>query len=224
MPFYEPFFDLFMRYKHSWISLINWMQQASAPVNGIISLDIDVPRKLKGERGMIDVSTDALKDLEKLGFIHSLHIMDEHVSFRFLDGQVRYWLRDVGSVLETCVYKACLDTGLFDDVCTSVVVDWEGDLKHGNITNELDVMATKGIMPVFISCKTGEIRTEALNELSVLRDRFGGRIARAAIVSAAKCQLITRHRADELDIDVIDYEDLKRGRLESRLRTLARAL
>ena len=63
---------------------------------------------------------------------------------------------------------------------------------------------------------------EAINELSVLRDRFGGCIARAAIVSASKCQLITRNRAHELDIDVIDAEDLKRGRLPERLKSLAR--
>lgn len=201
------------------------MQRASAPVGGEISLDVDVPCRLRGERGMIKVNEDALRQLEAMGFLKKLHFYGEdRVRFAFSDGQVRYWLRDVGSVLETYVYKACINTGLFDDVCTSVVVDWEGDLRQGNVTNELDVMATRGIMPVFISCKTGEIRTEALNELSVLRDRFGGKIARAAIVSATKCQLITRHRANELGIEVIDYEDLKRGRIGARLKTLAKPL
>ncbi len=225
MDCYEPFFELFMRYKRDWTTLINWMQRASAPVDGEISLNVHVPRLLRSEHGMISPNMDALRDLEKLGFIQELKTLkDDKLSFSFYDEQVRFWLRDVGSVLETYVYKGCLDTGLFDDVCTSVVVDWEGDLKQGNITNELDVMTTKGVMPVFISCKTSDIRTEALNELAVLRDRFGGKIARAAIVSAAKCQAITRNRANELDIDVIDYEDLKRGRLVTRLKALTRPL
>ncbi|MBQ9409641.1 MAG: DUF1887 family protein [Clostridia bacterium] len=225
MDSFEPFFEVFLRFKREWTSLVNWMQRASAPVGGEISLDVDVPCRLRGERGMIKVNEDALRQLEAMGFLKKLHFYGEdRVRFAFSDGQVRYWLRDVGSVLETYVYKACINTGLFDDVCTSVVVDWEGDLRQGNVTNELDVMATRGIMPVFISCKTGEIRTEALNELSVLRDRFGGKIARAAIVSATKCQLITRHRANELGIEVIDYEDLKRGRIGARLKTLAKPL
>ena len=223
MGFFKPFFDLFMHFKQDWTNIVNYMQRVSAPVNGEIRLDVDGAYFVKGDRGTIQANEKALEALRKIGFIRDLEIVrEERVRFRFRDAQVRAWLRDVGSVLETYVYKCCLDTGLFDDVCTSVVVDWEGSLKQGDVTNELDVMATRGIMPVFISCKTGEIRTEAINELSVLRDRFGGRIARAAIVSASKCQLITRNRAHELDIDVIDAEDLKRGRLPERLKSLAR--
>ena len=225
MEYYEPFFDLFMEFKRDWTSVISWMQRASAPVDDEITLTVDAARSQKGENGTVRANEAALRALEKLGFLYDLSFPSpDRVHFSFLDAQVRYWLRDVGSVLETRVYQACLETGLFDDVCTSVVVDWEGDLKQGNITNELDVMATRGVMPVFISCKTGDIRTEALNELAVLRDRFGGKIARAAIVSAAKCQLITRHRANELDIDVVDYEDLKRNRLGARLKALSRPL
>ena len=158
-----------------------------------------------------------------MGFLKQLSIESgRRVRFRFRDLQVRAWLRDIGSVLETYVYKTCLDAKVFDDVATSVVVDWEGDLKQSNVTNELDVMTTRGVVPFFISCKTGEIKTEAINELAVLRDRFGSGVARAAIVSASKCQHITRHRANELDISVIDIEDLKRGHLEERLKALAR--
>ena len=46
------------------------------------------------------------------------------------------------------------------------------------------------------------MRTEALNELAILRDRFGSGIARAAIVTAEPTRAVTRHRAEELGIDV----------------------
>ena len=95
---------------------------------------------------------------------------------------------------------ACLDTGLFNDVRTSAVVDWNGDDRDNAVSNELDVMCTRGITPVFISCKTCMIRTEALNELAVLRDRFGGEIARAAIVTAEPAGASARNRAAELNI------------------------
>jgi hypothetical protein len=55
------------------------------------------------------------------------------------------------------------------------------------------------------------IRTDALNELAILRDRFGGDMARAAIVSAEPAGAAARNRAAELNIRVIDLNDLKKG-------------
>lgn len=123
----------------------------------------------------------------------------------------------MGSVLELYVYKVCRDCGEFHDVVTSAVVDWEGDYQRDNVTNEIDVMAMQGIIPVFISCKTCDVSTEALNELAILRDRFGGK---AAIVSAELCRNITRHRASELGIEVIDLEDLEDGKIGEHIKTL----
>ena len=156
--------------------------------------------------------------MEDIGFLQGLSITPERVSFLFRDGQIRAWLRDVGSVLETYVYKACLDTGLFDDVRLSVIVDWEGEEKKDAVSNELDVMCSRGVVPLFISCKTCDVKTEALNELAVLRDRFGGQMARAAIVTAERGNIRMRNRASELGIRVIDLNDLKGGKLGARLK------
>ena len=78
-------------------------------------------------------------------------------------------------------------------------------------------MAVCGIVPVFVSCKTCEISTEALNELAILRDRFGGNIAKAVIVTTRHCRAITRHRAAELNINVIDCDDLVSGHIGSHI-------
>ena len=83
-------------------------------------------------------------------------------------------------------------------------------------------MMTAGVIPYFVSCKTGEIHTEALNELDVLRDRFGGQMAKAAIVSASRANTAVRNRAFELDIQVIDLDDLRYGKLDKQLHTLVR--
>lgn len=50
-------------------------------------------------------------------------------------------------------------------------------------------------MPFFISCKTCDVKTDALNELAVLRDRFGGQTARAAIGAAERGNARMRNRA-----------------------------
>ena len=222
---YDPFFRLYLEHRRDWTRIVTYFQRVSqtAP-DAPVPLEVFGPYEVKGERAArIQAPEKALSDLEKLGFLLDLQITrGERVSFRFRDQQIRTWLRDVGSVLELYTYKACLDTGLFDDVRTSAVVDWEENKKDKAVSNELDVMATRGITPVFISCKTCDVKTEALNELAVLRDRFGGQIARAAIVTAERGRTVMRNRASELNIQVIDLNDLQAGRIQKRLETLMR--
>ena len=123
-------------------------------------------------------------------------------------------------MLELYIYKACLDSGLFQDVITSAVVEWADTGDRNAVSNELDVMCTRGITPVFISCKTCDAKTVALNELAVLRDRFGGNVAKAAIVTAGKGGIPMRNRASELGIDVIDINDLVNNRVNERLHSM----
>ena len=225
LEYVDPFFQLYLRYRRKWNKAVNYIQRVSPSTpDGSVSLEVNGGYTVKGERGaLIDAPEDLLRDLEEIGFLHDLVIKEgESVSFRFHDRQIRAWLRDVGSVLELYTYKACLDSGLFQDVITSAVVDWEGSEKENAVSNELDVMCTRGVTPVFISCKTCGVKTEALNELAVLRDRFGGQIAKAAIVTAERGGTPMRNRAAELGIMVIDLNDLLAGRIQQRLRTLMR--
>ena len=225
----EPFFRVYLKHRRPWTKIVTFIQRISpADAEGRFSLSVSGGYTVKGERAArISAPEDALRDLESIGFLSDLEIVpEESVSFRFRDAQIRTWLRDVGSVLELYIYKACLDTGLFQDVITSAVVDWDGSGRQNAVTNELDVMCTRGITPVFISCKTCDVKTEALNELAILRDRFGGKIARAAIVTAEKGGAAMRNRASELGIDVFDLDDLNNllnNRTDRRLRNLVRA-
>ena len=225
----EPFFRVYLKHRRPWTKIVTFIQRLSpADSEGRFSLSVSGGYTVKGERAArISAPEDALRDLESIGFLSDLEIVpEESVSFRFRDAQIRIWLRDVGSVLELYIYKACLDTGLFQDVITSAVVDWDGSGRQNAVTNELDVMCTRGITPVFISCKTCDVKTEALNELAILRDRFGGKIAKAAIVTAEKGGAAMRNRASELGIDVFDLDDLNNllnNRTDRRLRNLVRA-
>ncbi len=223
----DPFFQLYLRYRRDWERIVTYLQRVSPTgQDGSFSLEIHGAYTVKGERAArISAPEEALHALETLGFLSDLRIEpEESVSFRFRDAQTRVWLRDVGSVLELYVYKCCLDTGIFQDVYTSAVVDWEAGAVDQAVTNEIDVMCTRGITPVFISCKTCSVKTEALNELAVLRDRFGGQIARAAIVTAERGGNAMRNRASELGIDVIDLNDLSRNCTEKRIRNLMRGV
>ena len=223
LPDIDPFFRLFLKHRKNWVRIVGYIQRLSpTEPEAPTSLLAKGAYSVKGERGsMIDAPEDALRDLERIGFLLELSIDREAgVRFLFRDGQIRQWLRDVGSVLELYAWKTCLDTGLFDDVRLSAVVDWEGSGKRDAVSNELDVMCTRGVTPVFLSCKTNELKTEALNELAILRDRFGGGIARAAVITAERAGVPLRNRAAELQIRVIDLDELSGGRLAKAIKKL----
>ena len=224
LDYIDPFFAVYLRHRSDWGSFVNYIQRVSpVPKGEPVRLEIEGDYSVKGEHGRrISANEELLAEIEKIGFIEDLRIeRGRSVSFRFMDGQVRTWLRDVGSVLELYVYKLCLDTGVFNDVRTSVVVDWESNVRRDSVTNEIDVMCVRGITPMFISCKTCEVNTEALNELAILRDRFGGQGAKAAIVTTKNSTAVTRNRATELGIEVIDLQDLRRNSSGKRIRALA---
>ena len=219
----DPFFDCFLQYRRDWTNIITYMQRVSPAEYGQIPpMEVRGNYIVKGERGgRICAKEDALQAFECVGFIRDLNIVSgDKVSFRFRDVNTRSWLRDVGSVLELYVYKACLDAGIFNDIISSAVVRWDEVLGHGSVINEIDVMATRGVVPLFISCKVSDIKTEALNELAILRDRFGGKGAKAAIVSTGRCNAAARHRAAQLGIAVIDRDELESGKLAYRLKVI----
>lgn len=220
---FDPFFDVFLRFRRKWPDIISYIQRVSPSEYGQIPpMTIQGDYTVKGDHGgRVSANEDALQELAHIGFLQDLNIVpDESVSFRFRDLNIRAWLRDVGSVLELYVYKACLDTDIFNDVISSAVVRWDDILGHGSVLNEIDVMAARGVVPLFLSCKATDIKTEALNELAILRDRFGGKGAKAAIVATEPCNAAARHRAAQLGIAVIDLEELKSGQLVNRLKVI----
>ena len=226
LPYFDPFFSCFLRFRHEWPTIISYIQRISPAEYGQIPpLDITGSYTVKGERGSRNsANEDALQELAQIGFIQDLTIIpDQQVSFRFRDVHTRAWLRDVGSVLELYTYKACVDAAIFHDVISSAVVRWDDVLGHGSVLNEIDVMAARGVIPLFLSCKACDIKTEALNELAILRDRFGGKGAKAVIVTTESCNAAARHRAAQLGIAVIDLEELKTGQLVHRLKVIMKA-
>ena len=217
---FDPFFECFLRFRRKWPNIVSYIQRISqTEYRQKPPLSIQGKYTVKGERGSRNsANEEALRALADIGFIRDLKIVTgESVAFRFRDANIRTWLRDVGSVLELYAYKACLDAEIFNDVISSAVVRWDD---VGLVSNEIDVMAARGVISLFLSFKTSEIQTEALNELAILRDRFGGKGAKAAIVSTERCNAAARHRAAQLDIAVIDLEELKGDQLANRLKVI----
>ena len=219
LPQIDKAFAIFLKYRRIWNRQISYFQNISSSAPG--ELDACGNLTEKADRGSVTVDQGLLHALSEAGLILDLSIADGRVRFRFPDEMIRFWLRDIGAVLELQVFRACLAAECFDDVVLSAVVNWQGSERMRDaVTNEIDVMAVQGIQPVFISCKTSEIKTSALNELAILRDRFGGKGSRAVIVtssSSGKGLAPMRRRASELGIEVVELNDLPLEKLIGRL-------
>ena len=213
-------FSVYSAYHRIWNDQIAYIQKLSRADDP--DYIAEGPRTGKANNRTVTVEEAMFHALEANGLISGLKLDNESIAFRFKDDIVRFWLRDMGSALELKVYLACLEANCFDDCILSAVVNWRGSDKAASaVTNEIDVMCVRGVTPLFISCKTCEIKTEALNELAILRDRFGGKGSRAAIVTAAgatRSRRLMLKRAAELNIEVIEWEDIVKGRLADRIR------
>lgn len=220
LPEMEQLFEVYTKYRRVWNRQINYIQKISSAEPGKLNAEGRWTEKA-GDRN-VNADAGLFNALADAGLILDLKLGETGLRFRFPNETVRFWLRDIGAVLELQVFRACLAAKCFDDVVLSAVVNWQNvNTQRDSVTNEIDVMAVQGIQPVLISCKTCEIRTEALNELAILRDRFGGKFSRAIIATsclATKNRAPMRRRAAKLDIEVIEWDDLRFDRLVGRLQ------
>lgn len=165
-----------------------------------------------------------LERLSECGVLENLEIKAEKVCFRYRDIQMKKCLQNHGIWLELYGYLNAKQSGLFGDVRTSVVVDW--DNAHGrtpSTRNEIDILVVEGVTPVFISCKMGVPSPLALTEIKILSEKFGGERTRTMMLTAANVHEENRplsQRAKDLGITLLDRGNLQRGELVQSLQRI----
>ena len=92
-------------------------------------------------------------------------------------------------------------------------------LSENTPRNEVDVMAVRGIRPLFISCKTRAPINEDLNELYAIREHFGGELACAALATTKRVETDSPiyERARAMGIEIIHENDLDFGNAKNKL-------
>lgn len=131
--------------------------------------------------------------LRDKGLVQNCKINENTLEFRYKNDQVRRLLLKGGNILELYTYMIANEIstendGFYNDIDIGVFIDWDGvihDFKESvkDTRNEIDVMLMRGVKPVFISCKNGELKKEALYELDTVANRFGGEYAKRIIVT-----------------------------------------
>ncbi len=216
---------IYKKHHRVWAKTVSFLQQISKNLEGD-EMHISSPTAIFGGEKLISSNNTVMDELSAAGIILNYKNDGKRISFDYKNKLMRSCLCDIGICLELYVFAAAKSTGVYEDVRISVVIDWDGNLDaRFNTINEIDVMLTRGIVPVFISCKSGTPNVTALNEIKTLAKQFGGEYARPVLVTMADVHTSDKYlmqRAQDMGIDIIDREDLIGERLSKRLYTLSK--
>jgi len=222
--------EIFRKYQNSWPRHTQYLQAVSGTPEPdsepVLDIDALLSRKTSFNK-TINANMNIMQELASCGVIENLVIEEDRIRFSFKNQIMRQCLLDVGIWLELFVYTTCRESDFFDDVQISVVVDWNGDEEETiNTINEIDLVMTHGITPVFVSCKTGVPTTTTLNELHTLTEQFGGRYAKCVLATMCKLSEVspsTYKRALDMGIHVIQCEDISAPTLLKKLSNIVLA-
>lgn len=192
------------------------------------SLFFSAPKRLSNAKGKFCEDFLYLLQLaQNLKLINNLTVKLDKVEFSFKDSSVKKYMTDFGIWLELYVYVSLKRSKLFKDVRLSVRVGWDGIKQdRAEVLNEIDVTFFNGIHPVFVSCKLSEPSTEALQEVSMYPNYFGGRRSKCIIVTLSniKSERTTLlRRANQMGIDIVDGSEIRSGKLLKRIDSFLKA-
>jgi len=154
--------------------------------------------------GSADYFYRFLKDCEKEGLIKDRDVKDGNCTFTYKNDRIKDYFWDGGSILEMYTYTKVQNQYPKEDCRVGVHIDWDGEIRSGgmDVLNEIDVMAMDHNLPVFISCKIGNVNQTALYELDTVAGQFGGKYAKKILAVAKPLSPGHQLRAQEMGIEV----------------------
>lgn len=211
-----------------WGKQASYFQQAGKNGNGSEkSLAVRAPVHIHiSFKNIVHCNPRFMMRLAETGVIYNYKMENDKVRFTYKNDLFKRLLSDAGVWLELYTYYTAQRTGFFDDVQTSVIIDWDGMSDSTGTVNELDDILVKGIVPLFVSCKIGVPSVLAINEINTLARRFGGSMAKPVLVTASPLQDIPdpiRQRAADMGVSLLEAGNIPRQAFARALMKLAGA-
>lgn len=219
-------FEIYLRNRAAWSSFTSYLQRLNSSKykvqEGVYSGPVEFTiNPMLGKKVRLNASL--MQEFSDAGVITECRIMPSVVHLAFAHPQIVKYLCDPGSWLELFVFSVLKKSGLFTDIEINPVVSWDNDEDNDDTINEVDLIAMKGIVPVFISCKSSVLETKAVNELLAITRRFGNYNARAVLITACNAEsdaYAAKHRALENGMDVLDAASLTEQGILSFFRNM----
>ncbi len=216
--------DIYAAHHREWNRTVSYLQHIS---KNLYDNELRINNSkgiILGEKSIASANRSIMDKLYDRGIIVNYKNNPKNISFKYKNQLMKSCLTDIGICLELYVYASAIKSSLFDDVQISVVIDWDGKLDDKiNTINEIDVIITHGVVPLFVSCKSGIPTVIALNEIKMLAKRFGGALAKPVLVTMSdvceKDKYLCR-RAEDMNVTIIGRDDLLSGNLINRLTSV----
>lgn len=157
---------------------------------------------------------DVLEQLEQENFISGLtkdRLNPNVVSFLYSSPRIKKLMTSAGEILEIYTYFQVLKTGFFDDVVWSYEFRWG----EGGVTNELDLVLTRGFRSFIVECKAvRKLDMVYYHKLHSIAEQFGIGTTKILIGNTYKEHEaaihagndLQRSRGDQLNIITISDE------------------
>ncbi len=186
------------------------------------NISINEFRKSEQDDRTADWLIEFLEFLKNDGIINYLDTQNNKILFSFSNNTAKELLEKSGNILEMKVYKTANEikaqngAPYYSDSMRSVIIDWDGKIgnnKTGDTKNEIDCVLMKNLIPVFISCKGGDIEEAELYKLDAVARRFGGKYAKKVLISAnhGKDEIAAAYfkkRAEDMNITLLENAHL----------------
>lgn len=202
-----------------------------------LSVRVNLAHMKKGGHNVF-LNKRIITSLLKHGLICDFNQDEDLLNFRYKNNQVRQCLIKAGNILEIYTFLLLHEIeketpSYYDDMDIGVYIDWDGvqyneEEKVAETRNEVDIMVMRDLVPLFISCKNGEVHKEALYELDTVSRKFGGKYAKRFLLASyislnADAEAYIRQRAKDMDITIVSLSDidvLDRESFKKRLRNI----
>lgn len=142
----------------------------------------------------------ALKELQDMDLISDLEYETKpgqipvKIKFTYKNQAIKNCLATAGNVLELYAWHAAAQTHYFDDCRANFSFRWKE-----NVKNELDLILTKGLTTLVVSCKTAKFNKEHLYEIKYLTDRFSLGSKPVILYSSTQAVDEDGHLTDDLE-------------------------
>lgn len=191
----EPLWKIATRYDKDWNQMVAALELFESRADSRNQVFLYLPSIQRGiphyeeNRALV---MELLNQFEKYGIIIN-ESRGEVLEYRYATPLYRYCTLKVGNILEVKTLleaRAVTKDGrdFFQDCKMGVHIDWDGvvyDISQRipETRNEIDVIVTRGVTPLFISCKNGDVDEEELFKLHTVATRFGGESAKKMLIA-----------------------------------------
>lgn len=190
----QPLWEIASRDPREWNYRMGILQELENRSESEEEIDLyisDLERSISDFRGKEPIIRDLLDSLHRADVIRDRSSFGR-IRYTYSDPLLHECVKKAGNLLEMKTLleaRALREQGeaYFDAALMSVTIDWDGVIHEkrewvAETRNEVDVLLTRGMIPLFISCKNGKVEEGELYKLNTVAERFGGSYARKMLI------------------------------------------